>query len=140
MIVDDLYTELTGDSTLVAALHDATSIYPAGEILQDEDLPYLVYRMIGGNPEYSRDSEAGIASCRIQIDSYAASYRGAKAIADLVRQSISGQKATFGASTLVTIMLEDETDLTETPVSGEERGPGRIAQDYVIWYPLAIPS
>lgn len=142
MITDDLYTVLCAADGVTALLDNTTAIYPAGETPQDLEAgnAYVVFQVISSQPTQSRDGESGLATMRIQIDSYAASFEAAWAIADQIRLAINKHHDTFGSASGVTVIMDDSSDGQEQPGIGEEFGAGRVIQDYILWFQQTVPS
>ena len=103
----------TDVATLVSA-----RMYPL-KMPQDPTLPLLVYQRISGPREHDADGAAGVASPRIQIDAWAVTYGGAKALATAVRKRLDGYSGDMGSPAVEAIfshLLSDHDlydDVTE---------------------------
>lgn len=95
-----------------------TRIYP-GSAEPGATLPFLVFARISGPREQGFDGPLGLAEPRVQFDSYAETWRGARALARALRQSLDGFRGTVSAGspiasvTVTASRIENERDLYE---------------------------
>ena len=105
-------------------------MYPL-KMPQSPTLPLLVYQRISGPREHDADGAAGLANPRIQIDAWAITYGGAKALATVVRKRIDGYSGDMGSPAVEAIfihLLNDRDfydDVTEL---------WRVSMDYEIMH------
>jgi len=83
--------------------------------------PFIVYQNIANKPEVTLANGTPINNTRIQIDAYAKTYAGAKALADLVTAAMAAASFT-SIPILNTDGYEPETKLF------------RMIQDFSLWY------
>lgn len=110
--------EETVYTTLIDAATDAGDrIWP--NVADDSPAtPYCVFQTIANAPENTLSGEVPIDSARIQVDSYAETYEGAKALAAQVRAALSALPGGY---------CELEQDVYESDVKRH-----RVCQDYSI--------
>ena len=89
-----IYATLTGDPTVSGLV--GTRVYPF-TAPQDVTLPYVTYFRAGGTLENGFSGYLGTERPRIQIDCWAATYAGAKALALAVRGAMDAA-TTFSAA------------------------------------------
>jgi len=111
-------------------------IYP-GIAPQGAALPYLTYQRVSGPRTYTFDGASGIEAPRIQIDCFAATYSGVKALATAVRAALSALTGNIGDTGKQVLIrqchLESDGDGYDI-TAGAERGPRRVTQDWFIWH------
>jgi len=109
------------------------SVYPA-IIPQGESLPAITYQQISGVREYTADGAFGMTSARFQINCWAESYSEVRNLADAVRIRLDGLSGTAQNIKIYSILIDDETDMSETIPGVEvlERWGKRL--DFIIWY------
>ena len=110
-----------GSTAAVTALVGAR-IYPM-LVPQTAALPAIAYQKISPGFLSTLRRTLGLAGPRIQVNSWASSYKDAKAVARAVRNSLNGYDANGVAALLI-----DERDLMNPD------GPRHaVSQDYSIW-------
>ncbi len=117
-----LYTRLTGHAGL-AALVD-TRVYPM-LLPQGATLPALTYQRISTVQTYSHQGDSGLATVRMQVDCWGATYASAKAVAAQVKAALSG----YTSSAIGRCHLVAERDLYDP-----ETGHYRVIIDFMIGY------
>lgn len=75
--------------------------------------PYLVYRVLSTQREYTMSGPTGTAQPTIKITCWADTYPAAKALARLVRSRLDGYRGTMGGISVRRIFLNDESDAFE---------------------------
>lgn len=125
-----LYTKLAGTSAVTDLV--GTRITP-WERRQDASLPAVTYFRVSGGPINTLGGPLATNSCRIQVDSWASSYSGVKALAVVVRAALSGWTEA-GDPEIGSCHLEDEGDILEGPEPGQDAFTYRVRQDYILWY------
>ena len=85
---------------------------------QDETLPCVVLTTISVAPMNHLSGAPTLDANRVQVDCYATTYTGVRAVAEACRTALEagGQ------------MMENETDLSEPDVDEY-----RVTQDYLVW-------
>lgn len=120
-----LYTHLTNDSNVTELV--GTRIYPL-VVPQDADLPAIAYQRISGPRTHTHDGATNPAWARLQLTMVATRYSGAKALAEVVRQSLDGLAGSLGG-VRAAVTLDNEVDdwaaTFDAPI---------VRQDYGIWY------
>lgn len=109
----DIFAALSGQTAA------ASRVYP---LIRGEAsaLPAIVYARVGNAPVNALDGSSGLDSVRIQIDSYAATYAGAKLLAAQVRAIM--QAGSFKA------LLQSDVDVYEPDTKIY-----RVTQDFLCW-------
>lgn len=122
---ETMYAVLLADSTFSALTDDVFPQFaPEGA-----SLPYCIYQRISSDGQHEMGNPSTLGIARIQLDSYAATYAGAKALADAARLALDGY-FTGG----IHIRLLSDQDEYEMPISGQGRGIHRVIADYeVTW-------
>lgn len=118
-----LYTYLTGYAGLVALV--GTRVYPV-QLPQEATLPALTYQRISGPRTHTQNGVSILARPRIQVDCWASSYAGAKAVATQVRLALDGHKA---AGEVWASVLDNDIDDLDA-----ETGRYRVIMDVLFWY------
>lgn len=123
----DLRAYLIGGSAVSTLV--GTRVYPV-KLPQNPTYPAVTYEQVSGVRDYTLCGPNGLAWPRVTISSWALSYSGARALADAVRQRISGFHGEWGSSPptqIGSVHLDNELDLYE-----DEAEVYRVAQDYII--------
>ena len=113
-IEEGLYSYLStnvGVSALVS-----TRIYP-GTLPQNWTNPAISYQRISGVRVRNLSGPAGRATPRIQIDCWAESYSGAKALATAVRSAMDGYAGLMGSTRVGSVVLESDLDFYEPDIA-----------------------
>lgn len=121
-IEDALYTRLTTHAGLSALI--GTRAYPT-LLPEKPTLPAVRYRRISGPRESAMGVDLGIAHARFQLDSFAATYTGARDVAAQVRAALQRYRATVGGVEILDIFVENELHLYE-----DELKIHQVLQDY----------
>lgn len=85
---------------------------------QDEPLPAVVLTLVSAVPQNILVGAPTLDSNRVQLDAYAATYAGARALADACRAALEAGGCT----------LDNEFDVFEP-----ETDEYRVAQDWLVW-------
>lgn len=110
-----LYDALKADSAVDAFV--AGRIYP-NLLPAEATLPAIVYQRVSTTPEYYLTGSANLDHTRIQVSSWAKTYRTAKQLATAVRLALEG------AGFLVVMDLDD---------IDEETREHRVITDFTAW-------
>ena len=97
-------------------------------------LPYITYHTI---TDLSINHATGATegnTDRIQVDCWAATYAGVKALANAVKTALKNWTDTTDSPHVTSCHYESGTDLPEQPVPGREIGRYRVSQDYFLGY------
>lgn len=121
-----LQTRLTGYAGLAALV--GTRVYPI-KLPQTPTMPAVSYQRIDGPRESGIASEHGMAHPRIQVDSWASTYGGAKAVAEQVRTALERWSDATTTPVVLDSFIEGDTDLYESEVELY-----RVSMDFVIWH------
>jgi len=105
-----------------------TRVYPL-KLPQKPTMPAVTYQRIDGVRESGIANEHGMAHPRIQVDSWASSYGGAKAVAEQVRQALERWSDTTTTPVILDSFIDGDTDLYESDVELY-----RVSMDYIVWY------
>ena len=109
-IEEGLYDYLSSDVGVSALL--SSRIYP-GTLPQNWTAPAISYQRISGERNRILSGPDDRATPRIQIDCWADSYSGARALAEAVRSAIDGYAGLMGTTQVGSVVLESDTDFYE---------------------------
>jgi hypothetical protein len=124
-----LFTRLSGNVALAG-----TRIYPP-PIPQNATYPLVTYQQISGVRDYVYSNQSGLVRARFQMDSYAETAMGARALAEQVRLCLSIYRGTSD-----TIVIDLIQIINEQRVYDEDVGLHRLIHDYQIDYREACPA
>lgn len=97
----------------------SSRIYPV-HAPQDAVFPYIIYSRSSTRFINSQDGYTGTGVAMIVISSWAKSYSGAKALADVVRSAIDGWRDQTLSPKIDLASLVDESDIVLSPEDGSE--------------------
>lgn len=127
MTIDEaLFTRLSTHAGVAALV--ATRIYPI-LMPQNTTLPAITKQRISGPRVQSLVGSSGLAYPRYQVDAWASTYDGAKAVADQVRAALDGFRGYVGTVRIGGIRLIGDQELYE-----EETRTHRVSQDFSVWH------
>lgn len=132
MIVDAaLCTYLLADDSLTALV--GQHVY-RGAIPQDRMDVSPVVRLVqtAGAPIYTLGGEAGIGTARVQIDVWADTWAGAKAVFDRLRELLSTATGDLGGMTFRYVTLADVRALPEPAEDGSDNWTPRIVSQWSV--------
>lgn len=101
---------------------------------QGQPLPALVLHKPSGFPDYQLSGTEGLWQSRVQVDSWGLSYGAAKAAADAVLATLSGQRFTHAGVRFAGVLMVDERDDT---FSAETGTLFRYSRDYQVHHAAA---
>lgn len=111
-----------------------TRIYPL-ELPQDVTYPAIRYQQVSGPRSHVMGADTGTVDGRFQVDAFATTYSGAKALAAQIRLALSRWGGTAGGVTVEHIFLANEHDRFESdPLEGGTPGVHRVLLDFIIHY------
>jgi hypothetical protein len=121
-----LFTRLSTYAGLIALT--STRIYPL-IMPQNPTLPAVTYQRIDGPRESAFSAEMGLAHPRIQVDSWAKTYAGAKAVATQVRTALQRWSSEAVDPVVLDCLLESDGDEYEP-----DANIYRVRQDWIVWH------
>lgn len=130
-VEESIYTKLQATSAVTALV--STRVYPI-VAPQGAALPYITYQKIAGNTVNNLSGADATSNGLYQIDCWAASYSGVKALADSVRSAMNGWFNTGGTPRIDGSFLQNETDLPDMPGDGGDEPTHRVSMDFSIWF------
>jgi hypothetical protein len=77
---------------------------------QSAALPFITYRRSGIRRQQTLSGPMGVPQVSVDFDVYAATYEGARDLADKVRQRLDGYGGTFDNTEVQQVSLENEQD------------------------------
>jgi len=104
---------------------------------QGAALPAITYQRISTIPCNASVGEANVAWARVQVNSFASTYAGAKALAAAVKACLSGWTDTGGSPSVIMSHWEGDSDLPEDVQPGQDLQVHGVAQEYLIEYGTA---
>lgn len=126
MIEAALYSLLTTTAEISAIV--GTRVYPV-KLPQKPTAPAITYQRIYSARVRSTSGPSGLTRTRIQIDYWATTWEGAKALADTVREAIDGHRCTTAGTRIGSIEVEADRDFYEPDALFY-----RVSQDLTIWH------
>jgi hypothetical protein len=127
-----LYTRLSTFAGLVALA--STRVYPP-PAPQGATFPLVTYQQISGIRSYVYGNQSGFVVARFQLDSWAESAIGARALSEQVRLALSNYHGTSDTIVIDYISIESEQRLFEDDVELH-----RISQDYMVYFRETLPA
>lgn len=125
-IGEGLYAYLSAYAGLISLV--STRIYPV-TIPQGAAMPGVSIQLIDVQPVRTGTTDAGLESALYQVNSWATTYAGAKAVAAQVKAALRDYGGAMGSVTAQRVFYEGERDqYNETP---ERYG---VSQDFTIWH------
>ena len=119
-------TRLTGYAGLTALI--GSRVYPL-KMPQKPTLPAVSYQRIDGPRESAIASDMGMAHPRMQVDCWASTYAGVKAVATQVRAALQRWSDAAASPVVLDSLLESDQDLYEAEVEIY-----RVSMDFIIWH------
>ena len=127
-----LYTRLGGFAGLTALV--STRIYPP-PVPQNATYPCVSYSQVSGVRDYVMGNQSGLVQSRYQLDSWATTSTGARAVAEQVRLALSNYAGTSDTIVIDYVLMESETRIFE-----DESDLHRISQDFIVHYRETLPA
>ena len=122
-----LYTRLSGFAGLAALV--STRIYPP-LAPQNATYPLVTYQQISAIRPYAMGTQIGLVQARFQLDSWAETSPGARAVSEQVRLALSNYSGTSD-----TIVINHCELVNEQRGDPEDQGElHRIIQDFMVWF------
>lgn len=106
----------------------STRIYPS-LLPQGATLPAVTYRRVSGVPERAMGSDAGVARVRMEVDAWASSYSGVKALRDAVVAALKRFTGTVSGETIDATYQLNELDRYEDDLKIH-----RVMMDFEVWH------
>ena len=120
MLESKIYLHLSTSTTITVTSSVSTRIYP--EVCpQQATLPVIVYSRVSNNPEYTLSGYSDLENARIQVDTFAETYKEAKVVAGRVKVAMDA--ATEYKAIMVNDMDEYDPELQVY----------RVIQDFSCW-------
>ncbi|MCA9232502.1 MAG: DUF3168 domain-containing protein [Planctomycetales bacterium] len=137
MIEKDLKTYLQAS----AAISDVvgTRIY-SSRVAQGIKGALIVLRNITSQREYTLTGEVGVKLSTVQIDAYDQTSVKAQALAEKIRNRLSGYAGAAGDITIQAATIIAERALRDTPVDASDQWTFRYSMDFDIWHTQSVPT
>lgn len=116
---------VTGVTDLVG-----TRIY-GGQAPQNPTAPYVVYQEISQHRPSAMGADVGKVRARVQVDSRAVTYKGAKQLANAVQVALQRYSGTSASIEVSAVFLDDDSGEDSYE---EEVEMYRVRQTYLIWH------
>ena len=126
------------EAGLVKRLNTGTAIIALASgrigvrLVQTEGFPAVTLRRVSTVRVHAMVSDDALQQVRVQVDSWATSYAGAKTMAAAVKSRLSRFKGTVTGEVIQDILMANEMDLEEE--RGEDARLWRVMQDYLVWH------
>lgn len=127
---EGLIAKLLADGGVAALV--STRVFP-GRRPQASPLPAIVLHTISGEPIYTDQGEAGLASARVQFDCWGETYASAKGVARAVKSALSAFVGQAGGVTFQNILVDAERDFSEGGSDAAEY-LYRTNLDLIVWW------
>lgn len=130
----NIVTLLSGSSGVSAIV--STNIFPALVPQGFDNYPALTYQVISEQRTPTLEKQNGLMQARVQINCWARTYAGAKALKEAVRNAIDGESATFPDG----VFIEDGQDSVE---ESPDARPARLYAkriDAMVWVKETDPT
>ena len=98
---------------------------------QADGFPAIVVQMVSHLPEYVTQGPVSLADSRVQVDCYAETFAGSKAVARAVKARVSGQRFTSGGVEFQQCAVIAERSSYE---DGKEVKLHRTSIDFRVWH------
>ena len=105
-----IYDRLSGHAGLSALV--STRVYP-NVAPQNVTVPFVTYRRVSALRESGYGEDIGIVTSRFQIDMYATTYSGVRAIAEQVRAATQRYRASGTDPEVIDTFIENELETFE---------------------------
>jgi hypothetical protein len=93
----------------------------------------ITFQRISTTPFQSNQGAIDAEQARIQVDCWASTQSGARALAEAVKDSLNGWEQDSGPAINMTT-LESDRDMEEPPRLGQGKPDWRVSQDYMITF------
>lgn len=127
---------LKADAAILAVV--GTKVFPALDMPQDTDAPYITYQLISKNPDVHQLADSTLRRARYQFNCYAPGEKESYDLARLLEAVLhvfSGTMGDVGSEvTIRAAVIDAERAEWTDPTDGTQRGPHWTQTDYVIWY------
>lgn len=123
---EGLVTYLRADGPIAALV--GTRVHPM-ILPQVATYPALAYMVVSDDRPQSHSGPTGLATPRVQIDCWGATYGAAKALERAVRAALEGYIGSMGSVTVRGVFLDTAQDLFD-----EEAQKYRVRMDWFISY------
>ena len=131
LLQDAIYDLLDNDATLTSRI--GSRIYPM-VAPQDETYPYIVYQTISDQTSEVVEGASGTANGRVQIASWALTYREAHQLDEEVRAAVQGYRGTNAGVFIASILPGSGRDTMQMFGDGRERAVFGVQRDLSVWY------
>lgn len=129
-LTEAVYSRLTTEPASAALL--GTRIYPL-ILPQRCQFPAVAYTRMPQDEQWSADGPTGYTTVRVQLDCYAVTYDGVRALADTVRAALNGWRDLALGVQCCRLAPNSEQDLREdeAPVPGAPMP--RVTVDFLVY-------
>ena len=110
--------------------------FPFDELPQAPPLPCVTYTVVSAPRGYTHDGPDGCTPFRFQIDGFASTVKGARALRRAILQDLSGFRGDVPVSPPVRIFgafADNEGDSVETTLERSGNGIKRKRIDFIVW-------
>ena len=128
--------EASAGVTAIVGSGTAARIFPMLVPQGFENYPAITYQVISENREPELTKQNGLHQVRVQVNCWALTYAGARALKEAVRNCIDGSSSTFGNG----VFIENSIDSVE---ESEGARPGRLYAkrlDVLVWVKEDYPT
>jgi hypothetical protein len=123
-----LITKLLTVSALTALI--GQRVYYVGRTPQDVTLPYVVIQTIDDLPDHNHQGNSNLYTVRIQVNAFASTYLGCKAVDAAILAGIDSQYGTWSGLAVNSCLAEAAMDFDNS----DDPNISGIHRDYIIQY------
>lgn len=124
---------LQGDGAVSALIGTRVFSMSIPQEVSTTRLPCVVYTRISRPQVTSLDGPSNLAFPRLQLNCWASTYPGAKALAKAVREALDGFSGSQSGVAIAYIEVETENDIVVEPAGADVRKRFAVAVDIICW-------
>lgn len=133
----DLYDYLKGAPAVAALVSDR--VYPQ-TVPTAADLPWIAMTKVSSPSIRTLGGDCGVENPSFRLDVWAATSETADAVADAIRNALSGFTGMMGDSDVMSARLDDLSDSFDAPDDGTESVLFNVPVDFTFWVRRAVPT
>jgi hypothetical protein len=130
-----LYYEVVNTAGISAII--SSRFYPAGEVPQDADLPYMTFQRISNVQVRHQTANSALNQYRYQFECRAETEKGARDLREQLLTALdrfSGEMGESGSTNTIRDAFHDNDSMDfQPPTDASERGPHRAIVDILFW-------
>ncbi len=136
-VSEALYTTVLADSAIVAVIGER---FTPSIALDAKALPAATYQRISGLHVESLQGSSGLCFARYQINTFAATYKVACELGELIRIALQGFVGTVNGCVIQGVTWEGDGDFLDSSPDLESARIYGFRNDFLIHYGEAVPA